>query len=121
MAAGDFLADVLGQDGRVRTDLFSSRLRITKLQLAMAAGLSKDAVSKSARAGAPATQSRLRDVAEVLNRIRSWAGSPEAAFAWYRSQPLSGFGALTAEDLVKQGRAEAVKHHLARIAAGGHA
>lgn len=44
---GDFLGDVLGQDGRVRTDLFSSWLRITKLQLAAAAGLSKDAVSNT--------------------------------------------------------------------------
>ncbi len=121
MIAGDFLADVLGQDGRVRTDLFSSRLRITKLQLAAAAGLSRDAVSKAARLGAPATQSRLRDVAEVLNRIRSWAGSPEAAFAWYRSQPIPAFGDLTAEDLVKAGRAEALKRHLSRMAAGGYA
>lgn len=121
MVAGDFLDDVLGQDGQVQTELFSSRLRITKLQLAAAAGLSKDAVSKAARLGAPATQSRLRDMAEVLNRIRGWAGSPEAAFAWYRSQPIPAFGDLTAEDLVKAGRAEALKRHLSQMAAGGYA
>ena len=45
----------------------------------------------------------------------------EAAFAWYRSAPLPSFGDLTAEDLVKQGRAEAVKRHISRVAAGGHA
>jgi len=89
--------------------------------LAAAAGLSKDAVSKAARLGAPATQSRLRDMAEVLNRIRGWAGSPEAAFAWYRSQPIPAFGDLTAEDLVKAGRAEALKRHLSQMAAGGYA
>ena len=78
-------------------------------------------LSNAARAGAPATQSRLRDMAEVLNRIRGWAGSPEAAFAWYRSQPIPAFGDLTAEDLVKAGRAEALKRHLSRMAAGGYA
>ena len=86
MKAYDFLADVLGQDGRVRTDLFSSRLRITKLQLAAAAGLSKDAVSKSARAGAPACvdcgvcsyvcparlplSQRVRQLKRAINHIR---------------------------------------------------
>lgn len=43
------------------------------------------------------------------------------AFAWYRAQPLPSFGDRTAEDLVKEGRAEAVRRHLARIAAGGYA
>jgi hypothetical protein len=41
------------------------------------------------------------------------------AFAWYRSQPLPPFGDQTAEDLVKEGRAEAVKTYLNRIALGG--
>ena len=120
MATG-FLTDVLERDGQVRTDRLSDRLRITRLQLSAAAGLSRDAVSKSARLGSPATQARLRDVAELLNRLQPWAGSVEAAFAWHRSQPLPAFGDLTAEDLVKQGRAEAVKRHLSRIAAGGYA
>lgn len=119
--AADFLGDVLGGDGRVSTDRLAERLRVTRPQLAAAAGLSRDAISKSARLASSATQSRLRDMVEIMNRVRSWAGSDVAAFAWYRSQPLPGFGDLTAEDLVKQGRAEAVKRYLARVAAGGYA
>ncbi len=68
------------------------------------AGLSRDAVSKSARVGSPATQAHLRDIVEILNRVRTWAGSPQQAFAWYRSQPLPSFGDQTAEALVKEGR-----------------
>jgi hypothetical protein len=45
----------------------------------------------------------------------------QQAFAWYRSQPLPSFGDLTAEDLVKEGRAEDVKAYLNRIGAGGYA
>ena len=58
---------------------------------------------------------------EIINRVRPWAGSVQQAFAWYRSQPLPSFGDQTAEDLVKQGRAEAVKTYLSRLAVGGYA
>ncbi len=40
------------------------------------------------------------------------------AFAWFRSQPLPSFGDRTAEELVKEGRVQALKDYLARIADG---
>jgi hypothetical protein len=43
------------------------------------------------------------------------------AFAWYRAQPIPSFGDQTPEDLVKEGRAEAVKAYIGRIAVGGYA
>lgn len=121
MANPGFLHDTASETGLVAVDRLSSLLHITRAELARAAGLSRDAVSKTARAGSPATQARLRDVLEILNRARGWAGSPQQAFAWYRSQPLPSFGDQTAEALVKEGRAEAVKRYLDRIAVGGFA
>lgn len=116
-----FLTEAYAASGVVETEKLADLLQLTRLQLASAAGLSRDAVSKTARLHAPATQARLRDMIDILNRTQGWAGSPQMALAWYRSQPLPGFGDLTAEDLVKQGRAEAVKRHLSRIAEGGFA
>ena len=116
-----FFAAVFATDGSVATDRLSEELRVTRTGLARAAGLSRDSVSKAVRLRSHATQARLRDVIEIIARILPWAGSVPQAFAWYRAQPLPSFGDQTAEDLVKQGRAEAVKAHLARIAAGGHA
>jgi hypothetical protein len=58
---------------------------------------------------------------EIVKRVLPWAGSVPQAFAWYRAQSLPGFGDRTAEDLVKEGRAEAVKAYLSRIAVGGYA
>ena len=110
-----------GDSGQVAIDRLSEVLRITRAELAVAAGLSRDSVSKTARAGSAATQARLRDLVEILNRVGPWAGSPAQAFAWYRSQPLASFGDQTAEALVKEGRAEAVKRHLDRVAVGGFA
>jgi hypothetical protein len=116
-----FLAGSAAKDGLIAADRLSDMLRITRAELANAVGLSRDAVSKTARVGSPATQARLRDVVEIINRVRGWAGSPQQAFAWYRSQPLASFGDQTAEALVKEGRAEAVKRYLDRIAVGGYA
>ena len=119
--AATLLAESFAPDGAILSERLSALLQVNRAQLAAAAGLSRDAVSKTARLRAPATQARLRDMVEILNRVGPWAGSPQMALAWYRSQPLSGFGDQTAEDLVKQGRAEAVKRHLSRLAAGGFA
>jgi hypothetical protein len=119
-AASAFLADVMRPDGCVAPDGLSSELRITKGELAIASGLSRDAVSKTTRLKARATQARLRDVVEIINRVMPWAGSAPQAFAWYRAQPLPSFGDRTAEDLVKEGRAEVVKSYLSRIAVGGY-
>jgi hypothetical protein len=114
-------AHVLGSDGMVEPARLTNELRISKQELATAAGLSRDAVSKTARLKAPATQGRLRDFIEIIARVLPWAGSVPHAFAWYRAQPLPSFGDQTAEDLVKAGRAEAVKAYLSRLAVGGYA
>lgn len=119
--ASVFLSDVIRGGDPVSPDLLSSRLKITKLELAAALGLSRDSVSKRERIGSAATQRRLRDMIEIVNHVIPWAGSELAAFAWYRSQPLPSFGDMTAENLVSAGRGEAVKRYLSRIAEGGHA
>jgi hypothetical protein len=62
---------------------------------------------------------RLRDRAEIINRILPWTGSLARALAWYRAQPLPSFDNRSAEDLVNEGEAQAVKRYLARIADGG--
>lgn len=102
MAGAAFLRDVTGTHG-VSADRLSAALHITKSELAIAAGLSRDAVSKAARSKSLATQARLREMSEIINRVIPWAGSELAAYAWYRSQPLPSFGDATAEELVRQG------------------
>jgi Protein of unknown function (DUF2384) len=121
MSEAAFSVTMMRPDGVVEIGPLSAALHISKGELATATGLSRDAVSKTARQLAPATQSRLRDIVEILNRVRPWCGSLPQAFAWYRAQPLPSFGDQTAEALVKEGRAEAVKRYLDRMAVGGYA
>lgn len=120
MASAAFLSEVTGEKG-VSPDRLSAALHITKSELALAAGLSRDAVSKAARSQSVVTQARLREVSEIINRVIPWAGSELAAYAWYRSQPLPSFGDATAEELVRQDLGEKVRAYLGRIAAGGFA
>ena len=105
----------------VSVDAFVAAVRTSKEELAQSAGLGRDAISRRARAGSPATQKRLREMAEILERVESWAGSPVGAYAWYRGTPLPGFGDRTAEMLVREGRAGAVRRYLDEIALGGFA
>ena len=121
LAVTPFLADVIDRQGLIEPGRLSEILRVTKGELASASGLSREAVSKATRLGAPATQTRLREVAEIINRVLPWCGSVPQAFAWYRSQPLPAFGDQTAENLVRQGRAGHVLDYLGGIALGGDA
>lgn len=120
-AAARLLPEVMTDQGTVATDRLARALHITKTELASAIGLSRDAVSKRDRLSSRRTQTRLRDTVEIIHRAAQWAGSPGHAFAWFRAQPLPSFGDKTAEDLVKEGRAQAVKDYLSRIAEGGFA
>jgi hypothetical protein len=117
----DFLQEVIGVDGLIHTDRLMLLLRITKGELAKAFGLSRDAVSKTDRLKAQATQSRLREATQIINRVLPWCGSLQQAFAWYRSQPIPAFGDQTAEELVREGRAEHLLSYLAGLSVGGYA
>ena len=63
----------------------------------------------------------LREMLEIVGRVADWAGGPLQAMAWYRAEPLPGFGDRPAESLVKDGKAAAVRDHLDRVALGGFA
>lgn len=116
-----FLAEVFSPSGHIQLERFTELLRVTKTDLAFSIGLSREAISKTARFNAPATQARLREAAEILNRILPWCGSVPQAFSWFRSQPIPAFGGQTSEDLVRSGRIADLKDYLAGLAAGGFA
>ncbi len=116
-----FLAEVFSSGGDIRIERFTELLRVSKTELAFSVGLSREAISKSARVKAPATQARLRETAEILNRILPWCGSVPQAFSWFRSQPIPAFGGQTSEDLVRGGRIADLRDYLAGLSAGGFA
>lgn len=96
-------------------------LRTTSEEVARTAGLGKDAIQRKDRVRSDKTQRRLREMVEIVNKVEPRFGSALMAYAWYRSEPLSGFSGLTAMQLVRSGRAEEVLDYIDAVDAGIHA
>lgn len=106
--------------------LFSPRkiaeaLRTTSDEIARTAGLGRDAIQRKDRIRSDKTQRRLREVAEIINKVEPRFGSALMAYAWYRSEPLAGFSSMTAMQLVRNGRADEVLDYIDAVDAGIHA
>ena len=101
--------------------LIADALRTTKSEIASTLGLGRDAFSRTSRIRARKTQSRLRQMLEILNRVETETGSPLAAYAWFRAEPLPGFGGATPGLLLREGKADHVHVYLDRVMAGGYA
>ena len=101
--------------------LIATALRTTKSEIAGTLGLGRDAFSRASRIRARKTQVRLRQMLEILNRVEAETGSPLAAYAWFRSEALPGFGGATPDLLLRQGKADQVHAYLDRVMAGGYA
>jgi hypothetical protein len=95
--------------------------RTTSEEVARTAGLGKDAVQRKDRMKSDKTQRRLREMIEVINKVEPRFGSSLMAYAWYRSEPLSGFSGQTAMQLVQSGRANDVLDYIDAVDAGIHA
>lgn len=101
--------------------LVAQALRTTKAEIADTLGLGKDSFMRASRVRARETQVRLREMLEILNRVEVETGSPLAAYAWFRAEPLLGLGGVTPDQLVREGKADHVHAYLDRIMAGGYA
>ncbi|TMV02570.1 DUF2384 domain-containing protein [Ruegeria sediminis] len=97
------------------------KLRTTQSEIAATIGFSRDAFARKDRLRSVRTQTRLREMLEILNRVEKFTGSALAAYAWMRSEPIIGFGGQTAEQLIQKGRANHVRRYLDHVAAGGYA
>lgn len=107
--------------GYVALDRVALRFGLSKSQVAETAGLTRDGVYRPARLQGRKSQARITEMVEIINRVTAWAGGERQALAWYRSEPLRSFGDRTAESLVKDGKAGAVRDYLDRVATGGFA
>jgi DNA-binding XRE family transcriptional regulator len=111
----------MDRTGKIVVNQLVERFGMSKTQLAETAGLSRETLYRTERSRSPKAQMRLREMLEIISRVADWAGGKEQAMAWYRSQPLPAFGGRTAEALVKEGKAAAVRDYLDHMALGGFA
>ncbi len=107
--------------GMVSVDAVADLFGMSKQQLAETVGFDTQTLYRANRATAPRTQARLREMLEIIVRVSDWAGGQRRAMAWYRAQPIAAFGGRTAEALVKDGKAGALRDYLDHLAQGGFA
>ncbi|WP_425283942.1 antitoxin Xre/MbcA/ParS toxin-binding domain-containing protein [Devosia limi] len=119
--AGPLILSYMDPAGRIAAERVANGFGMSKSQLAETTGLARETLYRSERIGAPKAQGRLREMLEIISRVSEWAGGKEQAMAWYRAQPLPAFGGRTAEALVKNGQAGAVRDYLDHLALGGFA
>lgn len=108
------------EEGIFSPKLISDTLLTTQSDVAKTLGLSRSAFSHVERRRSGKTQTRLREMLEILARAEQFTGSPLASYAWYRSESLSGCGGYTAGRLVREGHADYVhayftEHRLADV------
>jgi uncharacterized protein (DUF2384 family) len=116
---GMLAARFLGREGLVNIDDVAQSFGMSKGQLAETVGVRPETLQRISRAFAPKTQSRLKEMIEIVGRVADWAGGKDQAMAWYRAEPIPAFGGRTAESLVKDGKAGAVRDYLDHVALGG--
>jgi hypothetical protein len=113
--------EAFAEAGQFAPGRIASILRTTKEEVARTVGLGRDAVMRPERVASAKTQKRLREMVEIINRVEPRFGSALIAYAWYRSEPLAGFGGLTAMQLVRENRAAEVLEYIDAVEAGLHA
>ena len=115
------ITGMFSEDGMVLFDRIVDRFGMSKGQLAETAGLSPETLRRTTRATAAKTQARMTEMLEIVARVTAWAGGEKQAMAWYRAEPIPAFGGRTAESLVKDGKATALRDYLDHLALGGFA
>jgi hypothetical protein len=106
----------------IRVETAANQLGVSSAQVLETAGVkSKVKSSLTLTKLDRNAQTRVREMLEIVTRISAWAGGKEQAFAWYRAEPIPAFGSRTAESLVKEGKAAAVRDYLDHVAIGGFA
>ncbi|MCZ8313880.1 antitoxin Xre/MbcA/ParS toxin-binding domain-containing protein [Phreatobacter sp.] len=115
------IAGYFDAEGLIVIDRVADSFGVSKAQLADTMGVKPETFHRAARARAPKTQGRAAEMIEIVARVADWAGGEKQALAWYRAEPLPAFGGRTAESLVKDGKAAAVRDWLDHVATGGFA
>ena len=106
------------EDGARDPRKLIAQLGTTGDEFARTLGLDKD---DPRRMESDDIQRRIGSMIEVLSKVEPRFGSAIMAYAWYRSEPLSGFSGQTAMELVRCDRVQDVLTYIDAVNAGVHA
>lgn len=109
-----FLDDIRDGD-LIAPKRMAERLRLPLTRLSKLAHINRNTMTS--RPDSPAVQEKLGQIARIIARATDLSGEEGRAIIWFKYQPIPGWG-KTAEELVEEGRADAVLEDLERMAEG---
>ncbi len=111
----------LTENGVFSPRLIADALRTHRYEIAGTLGVKNEALTRATRIESKKVQTLLRGMLEILARVEMRTGSLVVAYAWYRGIPIPGFGGMTADRLVRDGKIAFVRAYLDEIDDGGYA
>lgn len=112
---------VASTSGLIEPAAVAKEFHTTIDEVSVFSGVALTTLKKKDRVAKPLAQAKLQCVIEIISKVAPWTGSEQLAFAWYRNEPIPAFGGLTAENMVVQGNANAVRNYIEHLALGGFA
>ena len=115
----------VSDEGRLLPGKVADLLHLSQEEMADLVGAHRNTVARAP--DGPRVQRRLGVVIQILTAAMAMMESPDSvdtrnrAILWFKHQPLPGFGARTAAELVRDGQEKAVLFHLATLEEGGYA
>lgn len=111
----------LVDDNLISPERLARQLKTTKKEIGETLGIAPESLSRRQRIASMSVQTSLRHLVEILNAVTPAVGNSVMGYAWYRSEPIAGFGGRTPEEIVKSGEIDALKAHILRRLEGGYA
>ena len=114
-----FLDNITNKDGLLIPDEIAKQFHVPIDDIAHLTGLNKTSLKSDILYQSNTIQSQLRKMVAVINHVLPWSDNCQQAYNWYRKEPIPSLGNITAMELVKQGKYNAVTKYLERIEKGG--
>jgi hypothetical protein len=110
---------IISDDGFIDPYLIANYFHTMIEDVSYFTGVDLNTLKNSNRSQDYKSQSRLRAVISIIEKLTLWTNSDQLSYAWYRNEPVPAFGGFTAEHIVRQGNIEIVERYIEHLVAGG--
>jgi len=112
----DYLHDVDASPASISPKRYGTVLRVDMQTLAQNAHVHRNTISRAP--DAESVQRYLRESVRIIRAATDISGSVENAIFWFKNNPLPVFDYKTPQDLVSEGRTEALVRYIQSLQAG---
>ncbi len=109
------------QNEIISPNVLVNKLRTTKNEVCLVLGLCETSLTKQELIESNHVQMALCEFLNILTAALPFSFNYVTAFAWFRSEPIVGFGGRFPEQILRDGEYDALHLHIQRFLDGGYA